>query len=182
VMKKARLQPANEYWNKKILEVEEKDPNRWKHTGFKKMYVNGVRKSRSRSPRKAPLSPRARPPQSPVRRRVSRTPERYKPRSPPPRYARELPKAKEVYRTSKNRPISPPPKVRRRNASRLSRLTQSFLSRLLAPLQSQAAQMTRVRFAAATMADESTSVKSFPIDMDQQIASLKIAFHRRKVK
>lgn len=114
VMKKARQQPANEYWNKKILEVEEKDPNRWKHTGFKKMYVNGVRKSRSRSPRKVPVSPRPRHiPQSPVRRRLSRTPERreYKPRSPPPRYAREMPKPKEVYRTGKIRPISPPPKV-----------------------------------------------------------------------
>jgi NF-kappa-B-activating protein len=114
VMKKARQQPANEYWNKKILEVEEKDPNRWKHTGFKKMYVNGVRKSRSRSPRKPPLSPRSRPPPSPVRRRPSRTPERYKPRSPPLRYARDLPKSKEAYRTGKNRPISPPPKVNKK--------------------------------------------------------------------
>lgn len=111
VMKKARQQPANEYWNKKILEVEEKDPNRWKHTGFKKMYVNGVRKSRSRSPRKAPSSPRQRPQSPPRRRGPSRTPERYKPRSPPPRYAREMPKSKETYRTGKSRPISPPPKV-----------------------------------------------------------------------
>lgn len=125
VMKKARQQPANEYWDKKLLEAEEKDPNRWKHTGYKKMVyeggrVNGARKSRSRSPmvRKTPVSPRSRPhmPQSPVRRRMSRTPERserYRPRSPPARNAREM-KPKEMYRPMKGRPISPPPpKVRK---------------------------------------------------------------------
>lgn len=113
-MKKARQQPTNDYWDKKLLEAEDKDPNRWKHTGYKKMYVNGVRKSRSRSPiRKTPVSPRPRHvPQSPVRRRMS--PERYKPRSPPPRrYSRELVKPKEMLRGApgKSRPISPPPKV-----------------------------------------------------------------------
>lgn len=127
VMKKARQQPANEYWDKKLLEAEEKDPNRWKHTGYKKMVyeggrVNGTRKSRSRSPmvRKTPVSPRSRVhphmPQSPVRRRMSRTPERserYRPRSPPARNAREM-KPKEMYRPMKGRPISPPPpKVRK---------------------------------------------------------------------
>lgn len=118
VMKKARQQPTNEYWDKKLLEAEEKDPNRWKHTGYRKMYVPHERKSRSRSPmRKTPLSepqPRGGPrhmPQSPIRRRMSRTPERHKPRSPPPRYnPREMVKPKEVYRGAK-RPISPPPKV-----------------------------------------------------------------------
>lgn len=122
-MKKARQQPANEYWDKKLLEAEEKDPNRWRHSGFKKLYVNGVRKSRSRSPvmRKTPVSPRSRHiPQSPVRRRpISRTPERhdrYRPKSPPLRYARKSPppprndmKPKEAYRPK--RPISPPTKV-----------------------------------------------------------------------
>lgn len=101
-MKKARQQPANEYWDKKLLEAEEKDPNRWKHTGYKKMYVNGVRKSRSRSPlRKTPVSPRGRHiPQSPARRRMSRTPERYKPRPAQVRY-REIVKPKETYREKK---------------------------------------------------------------------------------
>lgn len=110
MMKKARQAPANEYWDKKLLEAEEKDPNRWKHSGYKRMYVNGVRKSRSRSPmRKTPVSPRARHvPQSPVRRRMSRTPERYK----QARYPREMVKPKEMYRGPvKSRPISPPPKV-----------------------------------------------------------------------
>jgi hypothetical protein len=119
VMKKARQQPANDpYWDKKLLEAEEKDPGRWKHSGYKKMYVNGVRRSRSRSPiRKTPVSPRrdARHiPQSPIRRRMSRTPERYKPRqSPPTRYSREIPKPKEAYRgvPVRGRPVSPPPKV-----------------------------------------------------------------------
>jgi NF-kappa-B-activating protein len=117
-MKKARQAPPNEYWDKKLLEAEEKDPGRWKHSGYKKMYVNGVRKSRSRSPmRKTPVSPHrgARNfPQSPIRRRMSRTPERYKPRSPPPaRYPREMVKPKEIYRPVKGRPVSPPPKVRK---------------------------------------------------------------------
>jgi NF-kappa-B-activating protein len=124
VMKKARQQPANEYWDKKLLEAEEKDPNRWKHTGYKKMYVNGSPMQRkSRSPiRKTPVSPRSArhfPPQSPMRRRISRsrTPERYRerPKSPPLRYARKSPitrpemKSKEMYRPK--RPMSPPPKV-----------------------------------------------------------------------
>ncbi|KAL9697248.1 hypothetical protein quinque_000689 [Culex quinquefasciatus] len=38
VMRKARAFP-NETWDKKLLEAEEKDPNRWRHTGFKKMYI-----------------------------------------------------------------------------------------------------------------------------------------------
>lgn len=40
VMKKARAN-TNDYWDKKLLEVEEKDPNRWRHTGYKKMYIQG---------------------------------------------------------------------------------------------------------------------------------------------
>lgn len=40
-MKKARQAPHNEYWDKKLLEVEEKDPNRWRHTGYKKLYGGG---------------------------------------------------------------------------------------------------------------------------------------------
>lgn len=40
VMKKARAN-TNDYWDKKLLEMEEKDPNRWRHTGYKKMYIEG---------------------------------------------------------------------------------------------------------------------------------------------
>lgn len=46
VMKKARA-GTNDYWDKKLLEVEEKDPNRWRHTGFKKMYIEGDENSSS---------------------------------------------------------------------------------------------------------------------------------------
>lgn len=160
VMKKARQAPPNEYWDKKLLEAEEKDPNRWKHTGYKKMYVNGVpRKSRSRSPlRKTPDVPphRARNfPQSPVRRRMSRTPERYKPRSPPPRYPREMVKPKEMYRPGgKSRPMSPPPKVSFTSSSS-SNSSLAPTSRPLAHLQSPAAQTTPAQFAAATKDEES---------------------------
>lgn len=46
VMKKARAN-TNDYWDKKLLEVEEKDPNRWRHTGFKKMYIEEESSSES---------------------------------------------------------------------------------------------------------------------------------------
>lgn len=46
VMKKARAN-TNDYWDKKLLEVEEKDPNRWRHTGYKKMYIEGESSSDS---------------------------------------------------------------------------------------------------------------------------------------
>lgn len=45
-MKKARAN-TNDYWDKKLLEVEEKDPNRWRHTGYKKMYIEGESSSDS---------------------------------------------------------------------------------------------------------------------------------------
>ncbi|XP_017839758.1 serine/arginine repetitive matrix protein 1 isoform X2 [Drosophila busckii] len=40
-MKKARANTTNDYWDKKLIEAEEKDPNRWRHTGYKKMYIQG---------------------------------------------------------------------------------------------------------------------------------------------
>jgi len=133
-MKKARQQPTNEsqYWDKKLLEAEEKDPNRWKHSGYKKMYVNGqspeereYNRNRyngggggggggSSNVARNNKSSRSR---SPVRRMIPVSPKRHIPRSPPPRYAaRRTPprnelKGKETsYRPTK-RPISPPPKV-----------------------------------------------------------------------
>lgn len=45
-MKKARAN-TNDYWDKKLLEVEEKDPNRWRHSGYKKMYIEGESTSES---------------------------------------------------------------------------------------------------------------------------------------
>lgn len=111
VMKKARQQPPNEYWDKKLLEAEDKDPGRWKHSAYAKIYVNGARRSRSRSPvaRRTPLSPQ----RSSRHHHLApaRTPERYhRPRSPPPRYnSRErMVKPKEMVRPTKSRPMSPP--------------------------------------------------------------------------
>lgn len=106
-MKKARA-GGNDYWDKKLLEVEEKDPNRWRHTGYKKMYIEGEssseserdtfrynrgsRNSRSRSrnrktsPSTVQTSPSLRKRASPSRRRSPisrpRSPDRRRPRSP----------------------------------------------------------------------------------------------------
>ncbi|GJQ74700.1 hypothetical protein Trydic_g21551 [Trypoxylus dichotomus] len=95
VMKKARASPnSSTFWDKKLLEVEAKDPNRWRHSGYKSMYMDCSsspspnRRSRSRSPqtggggRRSPRSPRSPPPttrRSPVGGRNR------SPRSPPPR-------------------------------------------------------------------------------------------------
>ncbi|GLV44341.1 uncharacterized protein CBL_12363 [Carabus blaptoides fortunei] len=86
VMKKARSSPnSNGYWDKKLLEVEAKDPNRWRHSGYKAMYIGGSsspsppprhsRRSRSRSRSYGRRSP---PP-------TVRAPRSVRPRSPPHR-------------------------------------------------------------------------------------------------
>lgn len=125
VMKKARAN-TNDYWDKKLLEVEEKDPNRWRHTGYKKMYIEGEsssesdresfrfnrnRGSRSRSRnRKSPSPPgrkrspndvRRRSPLSPAQRGSGR-------RTPDPK---RPPRSPDVRR----RPRSPPPEPPRRS-------------------------------------------------------------------
>lgn len=95
-MKKARAN-TGDFWDKKLLEVEEKDPNRWRHTGYKKMYIEGdsssgsegkkgavrparrVERSRSRERRiRSPEIPRRRSPKSPDQSAKYRMP-----RSPP---------------------------------------------------------------------------------------------------
>lgn len=105
-MKKARAGSTNEYWDKKLLEAEEKDPNRWRHSGYKKMYIedesssdsgneafrynrNRASRSRSRSRNRktSPVSPMRRQEvrrQSPIqqRRRSPRSPDPRRPRSP----------------------------------------------------------------------------------------------------
>lgn len=118
-MKKARA-GGNNFWDKKLLEVEEKDPNRWRHTGFKKMYIeresssesedfrscNRARNSRSRSrnrksPTKTRVSPSRRRPYSPssgVRRLPGSVTSKSRAAS-----SNILPRSK--------RPPSPPPKV-----------------------------------------------------------------------
>jgi len=50
VVKRARKdRDQSQYWINKVLEAEEKDPNRWKHSGFKELYTD--RRSRSISRR-----------------------------------------------------------------------------------------------------------------------------------
>ncbi|CAG9818275.1 unnamed protein product [Phaedon cochleariae] len=93
VMKKARAQKSPNsgvFWDKKLLEVEAKDPNRWRHSGYKSLYIDGSppspgsRRSRSRSPpagsSAAAAFGRRSPPSATMRRRS--------PRSPPPRFSR----------------------------------------------------------------------------------------------
>uniref|UniRef100_A0A8D8S8H2 Uncharacterized protein n=1 Tax=Cacopsylla melanoneura TaxID=428564 RepID=A0A8D8S8H2_9HEMI len=96
VVKKARKETSGSqrtYWDKKILEAEEKDPNRWRHSGFKELYLEdpnaagASKKDRdsSRSRSRSPL-PRRSPPgrsyKSPPPSNKSRP---KKPMTPPPR-------------------------------------------------------------------------------------------------
>ncbi|XP_058058292.1 serine/arginine repetitive matrix protein 1 [Anopheles bellator] len=133
VMKKARAFP-NETWDKKLLEAEEKDPNRWRHTGYKKLYIeddpsssdsgrgggpggrygNGGRRSRS------PRSPRHRRTPSPLppmrKRRISSpSPLPLRRRSPLPSPVTRKPLLPE----SKRRPRSPSPRMRRKSPLQL---------------------------------------------------------------
>ncbi|XP_044735269.1 serine/arginine repetitive matrix protein 1 isoform X2 [Chrysoperla carnea] len=98
VMKKARASPnANGYWDKKLLEVEEKDPNRWRHTGYKALYIEGSSPSPSPSRRNGGSSPPPRRNGGSVRRSRSRSRQR---RTPP---------APSASTSSRPRPRSPPP-------------------------------------------------------------------------
>lgn len=123
VMKKAR---ANEYdrpiWDKKLLEAEEKDPNRWRHSGYKKMYIEdesssdsgneAFRYNRNRSSRSRSRN-RKSPPTSPIRRqemirRQSPIQRRRSPRSPPDPIRRP--------RSPERRPRTPPSPVLKRRS------------------------------------------------------------------
>ncbi|XP_053671982.1 serine/arginine repetitive matrix protein 2 [Anopheles nili] len=130
-MKKARAFP-NETWDKKLLEVEEKDPNRWRHTGYKKLYIEddpsssdsdrgpgggrygngGGRRSRSpRSPR--PTHRRSPSPLPPMRKRhiSPHSPIGMRRRSPSPSPVVRKPPPPEP----KRRPRSPSPRMRRKS-------------------------------------------------------------------
>ncbi|KAJ2938611.1 hypothetical protein O0L34_g11923 [Tuta absoluta] len=123
VMKRAR-QGSPGTWDRKLLEVEEKDPNRWRHTGYKQMYIEGDRSPiarRSRSPvmRRSPPPPRRSPPRrspanrrSPARRSPRRAPRpRSPPRRPSPRAKRPPePAARPKPAPPAKRPPSPPPR------------------------------------------------------------------------
>lgn len=60
VMRKARESQSN-YWNRKLLEVEARDPNRWRHSGYKEMYIG---ESSNKESKKFFHSPRHRSPKS----------------------------------------------------------------------------------------------------------------------
>jgi len=97
VMKKARRDP-NLYWDKKLLEVEERDPNRWHHTGYKKLYVSAGHRSRSKSI-------------SPVRHRSSKADPRYSP------VLQRRPRSPSARRSPVRKPHSPPPMPKGRSSS-----------------------------------------------------------------
>lgn len=120
-MKKARAGSTNEYWDKKLLEAEEKDPNRWRHSGYKKMYIEdesssdsgneAFRYNRNRSSRSRSRN-RKSPPTSPIRRqemrRQSPMQRRRSPRSPPDQMRRP--------RSPERRPRTPPSPVLKRRS------------------------------------------------------------------
>ncbi|XP_018359625.1 PREDICTED: serine/arginine repetitive matrix protein 1 [Trachymyrmex cornetzi] len=94
VMRKAR-ESKSSYWNKKLLEAEERDPNRWHHSGYKELYV-GSSSEPSRGHPKSPRSPRSRSPHSPR----PRSPRMRSPRSPRERSSRERNKNRQAARSS----------------------------------------------------------------------------------
>lgn len=94
VMRKAR-ESQSSYWNKKLLEAEERDPNRWRHSGYKELYV-GSSNEPSRGHPKSPRSPRSRSPHSPR----PRSPRTRSPRSPRERSSREHNKSRPTARSS----------------------------------------------------------------------------------
>lgn len=132
VMKKARgsNNGTGDYWDKKLLDIEEKDPNRWRHSGFKKMYLEDEDSSpdsdtgrarvrereRERVPPRSELPPHRRPrsparsPPRDMRRRSPDIPPMRR-RSPPPQMMDKRSAAPPGAMRGQRRPPSPPPKV-----------------------------------------------------------------------
>ncbi|XP_060809166.1 serine/arginine repetitive matrix protein 1 isoform X2 [Amyelois transitella] len=120
VMKRAR-QASPGSWDRKLLEVEEKDPNRWRHTGYKQLYLEGsgsASPKRSRSPITGRRSRTRSPPplrrsRSPIGRRSprkSRTPRRSPRRSPVSRRRSRSAARRARAEPRRPRPPSPPPR------------------------------------------------------------------------
>lgn len=136
MMKKARANNSGDYWDKKLLDIEEKDPNRWRHTGFKKMYIEGD-SSPDNGPSAAPEhyrdtrdAPRRNAAPSPPRIRDRDRiplPRRRSPRSPPRDLRREMPpmrRGRSPGGPSSRRPPSPPPKVSKGNVELIMSILQ----------------------------------------------------------
>ncbi|XP_026314933.1 serine/arginine repetitive matrix protein 1 isoform X2 [Hyposmocoma kahamanoa] len=138
VMKRAR-QASPGSWDRKLLEVEEKDPNRWRHTGYKQLYVDGAgsaspRRSRS-PPQRRSRSPIARRSRSPVGRR-SRSPIGRRSRSPVLRRSR----SRSLRRVDKGGPRRSPPR-----RSPVGRSVQRRSSRPRSPPPRRESPRARVR-------------------------------------
>ncbi|KAH8401518.1 hypothetical protein KR009_006075 [Drosophila setifemur] len=125
VMKKARANTTNDYWDKKLIEAEEKDPNRWRHTGYKKMYIQGESSSgesdRDVVPREGREPREGRDGREGREGREGGAPPyaRYPPGGgpppgpPPQRYGRSRsPHSRSRSRLRKSPPLSPPPRRR----------------------------------------------------------------------
>ncbi|CAG9862249.1 unnamed protein product [Phyllotreta striolata] len=133
VMKRARSRKSPNsgvFWDRKLLEVEAKDPNRWTHSGYKSLYLDGSsspssngKRSRSRSPSKDRSRGRQRgggrpsppPPQAPPMRRSSPPPSSSSSmyasrsaRSPPPPRSRSRSRASPPPAAYRRPPRSPP--------------------------------------------------------------------------
>nr|CAD7406030.1 unnamed protein product [Timema cristinae] len=121
VMKKARRDGPNQsnYWNKKLLEVEEKDPNRWRHSGFKELYGGGASSpvgSRSSHKRSSRSRSRSRGPARQSRTRARSPPAASRPRS------RERSRERERERERRpHTPVTQPQRVQSQPSQRTSR-------------------------------------------------------------
>lgn len=95
MMRKAReSHSSTSYWNKKLLEAEERDPNRWRHSGYKELYVGGTAGEAGRGHPRSPRSPKSRSPHSPR----PRSP-RARSRSPRERSSREQNRSRPAVRS-----------------------------------------------------------------------------------
>ncbi|KAJ9591952.1 hypothetical protein L9F63_001554, partial [Diploptera punctata] len=127
VMKKARRDGPTQsnYWNKKLLEAEEKDPNRWRHSGFKELYGGGGNSSPhgSHSSRKRSRS-RSREAMRSSRNRVRSPPVPARPRS----RSRDRNRERDRDRDRSRRPHTPQPQTQRPQTQQPRRRTPKMAS------------------------------------------------------
>lgn len=119
VMRKAREFQSN-YWNKKILEVEERNPHRWRHSGYKEMYVSGTSSENSKNTSKDSLRCRS------PRRRTSKS---RSPRLDSPKSSRN-----NIYRTNSPKSYSSRNRISRSPRRKSPQNLTTFSSRPKSPL------------------------------------------------
>ncbi|XP_059482968.1 serine/arginine repetitive matrix protein 1-like [Neocloeon triangulifer] len=134
VMQNARRDGGHSaYWTKRLLEVEARVPDRWRHSGFDEIYRDELRKSshsrssssssntsRSRSPVERPKSPVGRRPHTPVKATKEKT-QKARPRSPPSPPSRHS----ESRERSRGRPRTPAHRRGHRRSNRSSSYSSS---------------------------------------------------------